>query len=99
MTQHTPGPHKVNLWTADLGSNADVRKAEEMADECGCYTLTLNKKTGAEIRYCPTHAAAPEMLALIRTIETVASTDMNAADKADLRKRARALLARVDGKS
>lgn len=90
---------KVNLWTADLGSNAEVRKAEAMADRCDFSGSTLYEHPNPKaLAYCDLHAAAPEMLALIRAIETVATTEMNAADKADLRKRARALLARVEGK-
>jgi len=33
-------------------------------EPCGCY-----ERLSGEIRYCPTHAAAPEMLAELRTVQ------------------------------
>lgn len=70
---------------------------------CGCVpTLEGGYGDGTQSRYymeswCATHAAAPEMLAFIRTVESVATTGMNDADRADLRRRARAFLAKIDG--
>ena len=43
-------------------------------------------------------AAAPKMREFVEIVELAASTGFNKADHADLRQRARALLARIDGK-
>lgn len=86
---------KVNLWTADLASNADVRKAERMKDRqrfflaCGCSTRGLG------IDFCPLHAAAEEMRALLEDYEREHFNDRGRECPCWQCERVRALLAKV----